>query len=304
MAKPTPSQGSERTRILGLLERMVVAIREGDETAVEDGLVLLSQRHPLLAPLALAVGALVMLFHGVRLLVINWRLTLVQVVPAILIWLAMFDLRLHVVQGKELDRVFGPIGVPFVAAIAALTAAAYFLNAVFAFAIAEPGTPEIRPAVVQARRHLVPVLSWGLPIGCALGFAVVMVPRWGKGWFALSLGIMVAVLMVTYVAVPSRLIGITPERSRKDQVTASVVVGVLGAVVCSPPYLLGRLGIVLLGTRSLFAVGIVMLAFAVPLQTGAVTATQAVKFSTKLLRHRVYEGPAPAQWPKTPMSQE
>ncbi|MCL2395035.1 MAG: hypothetical protein FWC87_10150, partial [Acidimicrobiaceae bacterium] len=100
---------------------------------MEDGLVLLSQRHPLLAPLALAVGALVMLFHGVRLLVINWRLTLVQVVPAILIWLAMFDLRLHVVQGKELDRVFGPIGVPFVAAIAALTAAAYFLNAVFAF---------------------------------------------------------------------------------------------------------------------------------------------------------------------------
>ena len=38
----------------------------------------LSRRHRLLAPLAFAVGALVMLFEGVKLLVTNWRLTLVQ----------------------------------------------------------------------------------------------------------------------------------------------------------------------------------------------------------------------------------
>ena len=53
-------------------------------------------------------------------------------------------------------------------------------------------------------------------------------------------------------------------------------------MVCSPPYLLGRLGIIMLGSRALFVPGIILLVIAVPLQTGAVTATKAVKFSAKL----------------------
>jgi hypothetical protein len=54
-------------------------------------------------------------------------------------------------------------------------------------------------------------------------------------------------------------------------------------VVCSPPYLLGRVGIILLGSRTFFVVGVILLVIAVPLQTGAVTATKAVKFSAKLV---------------------
>jgi len=40
---------------------------------------------------------------------------------------------------------------------------------------------------------------------------------------------------------------------------------------------------VLLGIRHLFVVGVVLIVIAVPLQTGAVTATKAVKFSAKLV---------------------
>jgi hypothetical protein len=240
-----------------------------------------------LAPLTLAVGAFAMLFQGVKLLFTNWRLTLVQVLPAMLIWAAMLDLKLHVVRGRQFTRDLSTIDVPLVVLVAVITAAAYFLNAVFAFAIAQPGSPEIRPAYQRAIRHLRPILSWGLVIGVALGFSTVVVPRWGKGWFALCLGIVVAVMMLTYVAVPARLIGIKSDRSRRDKLTAAAVGGAIGAVVCSPPYALGRVGIILLGTRHLFVLGVVLLCVAIPLQTGAVSATKAVKFSAKLVTGQI-----------------
>ena len=42
---------------------------------------------------AFAISAFVTLFTGLRLLVSNWRLTLIQILPAMWIWLAMFDLK-------------------------------------------------------------------------------------------------------------------------------------------------------------------------------------------------------------------
>ena len=79
-----------------------------------------------------------MLFDGVKLLVTNWRLTLVQVLPAMWIWLAMLDLKAHVLRGDFFHVVHGPVVVLLVLAVAAITAVCFFLNAVFAFAIAKP----------------------------------------------------------------------------------------------------------------------------------------------------------------------
>ena len=64
------------------------------------GVLRLSRSRRWLAPLALAVGAFAMLFDGVKLLFTNWRLTLIQVLPAMWIWAAMFDLKAHVLHGK------------------------------------------------------------------------------------------------------------------------------------------------------------------------------------------------------------
>ena len=274
---------SRRASVYSQLQRMVVAIRKGDDALVESVILSLSRRSRLLAPLTLVVGAFAMLFQGVKLLFTNWRLTLIQIIPAMLIWFAMLDLKLHLFRGKSLRVIEGPILVPIVLAIAAVTAAAYFLNAVFAFSVADVRSPEIRPAFAQARRHRRTVLGWGFVIGLALGFATMVTARWGRFWFALILSIVVAVMMITYVAVPSRIIGVTSDRSRRDKVTATAIGGAVGAVVCSPPYLLGRVGIILLGSRTFFVVGVVLLVIAVPLQTGAVTATKAVKFSAKLV---------------------
>jgi hypothetical protein len=78
-----------------------------------------------------------MLFEGVKSLFSNWRLTLVELLPAIWVWAAMLDLRLHVFQGN-LPRqwIEGPMIVGLVVAATVITALCYYLNAVFAFAVA------------------------------------------------------------------------------------------------------------------------------------------------------------------------
>jgi hypothetical protein len=90
-------------------------------------------------------------------------------------------------------------------------------------------------------------------------------------------------MMFAYVAVPSRLVGVKSARSRRDKLTATAVGGAIGGLVCSPPYALGRVAILLLGSHTFRFLAIIMLAIAVVLQTGATTATKAIKFSAKLV---------------------
>ena len=59
------------------MRRLIAAIRDNDERKVEEAVLQLARR--IFAPLALAAGAFVMLFSGLRLLVTNWRLMLVQI---------------------------------------------------------------------------------------------------------------------------------------------------------------------------------------------------------------------------------
>jgi hypothetical protein len=277
-----PGGTSRRTAVLAQLERLVTAIRTGDEAMVERTVLALSQRSRWLAPLAMLVGAFAMLFQGVKLLFTNWRLTLVQILPAMWIWAAMLDLKAHALHGKEFHIFHGPLLSLVLLVIAGLTAGSFFLNAVFAFAISKPGSPEIRPAFTEARRHIRTILAWGLLVGLALGFATMVVDRWGKLWFSLTLGGVVAVMMVAYVAVPARLIGVKSERTRRDKLTASAVGGAVGAVVCAPPFALGRVAILMLGSHTFRYLAIVLLAIAIVLQTGATSSVKAIKMSAKL----------------------
>jgi putative flippase GtrA len=261
---------------------LVEAIRENDEAAVEDAIVALSRSRRIFAPLVFALGAFVMLFQGSKMLFSNWKLTLIQVLPAMWIWLALLDLKAHVFRGKEFHTWHGGAELLLVLAIAVLTAASYYLNAVFAFAISQPGRPRIRPAFVLARRHLGVILGVGLVVGLALGFSAIVVPRWGERWFALSLGIVVGVLMLTYVTVPARIVGIKPVGSRRDKLAAAAIGGTIGALVCTPAYVIGRIGILLLGSKPLFALGVVFLVVGLALQAGATGAVKAIKMSAKL----------------------
>jgi hypothetical protein len=187
-----------------------------------------------------------------------------------------------VVKAHDFPTWLGPAALALVALIALITTACFFLNAVFAFAITQPGEPQIRPGFALARRHLPIVLGAGLIVGVALGFSAIVVPRWGDPWFGLSMGVVVGVMMLTYVTVPARIVGVRPTGSRRDKLAASVVGGALGVLICTPPYLIGRIGILLLGSHVLFALGVALLAVGLALQAGATGAVKAIKMSAKL----------------------
>jgi hypothetical protein len=262
---------------------LVRAINDGDDKLVEDAVIALSRRKRIFAPLTFAIGAFAMLFQGLKLLVKDWRLLLLEVLPAMWIWLAMFDLKVHVLRGQEFYLWTGPLAVVVVLAIAVTTMLSFYLNAVFGLAIARPGRPEIGPAFRLARRHARVVLSVGFVVGVALGFSSIVVPRWGLRWFALALGLVIAVMMFTYVTIPSRIIGMRAVGSKRDKLTATVVGGALGALVCTPPYIVGRIGIILLGSRNLFVLGVILMVIGFTLQAGATGAVKAVKMSAKLV---------------------
>jgi hypothetical protein len=272
---------SSRAALSARIERLVHAIQEDDEALVQS-IVGLSQSRRLFAPLAFTVGAFAMLFDGLKLLLANWRLTLVQILPAVWIWLAMFDLKARVLRDKSFPELRGPILIPIGLAIVAITVACFFLNALFAFAITHSRPPQIRPAYATARLHLVPIFAWGAAVGVLLAIATTVAPRWGSPWFALSLGGVIGVMMICYVAVPSRLIGIKPVRSRREKLTATALGAALGTTVCTPPYLLGRLGILMLGSKALLIPGIIALTLGFTLQAGATGAVRAIKMSLTL----------------------
>jgi hypothetical protein len=273
---------SRRRVLAGQARALIDAIRRNDEAAVEAAVIELSQSRRAFAPLVFVVGAFVMLFQGLKLLFSNWRLTLIQVLPAMWVWLAMLDLKAHVFKGKEFEVWSGSVQALLVVAITLVTAVCFYLNSVFAFAILQPGKPQVRPAFSLARRHLEVVLPIGVVVGVALGLSAIVVPRWGLFWFALSLGVVVGVLMLTYVTVPARVAGIKLAGSRRDKTSAAVIGGTIGAIICTPAYVIGRVGILLLGSHVLFALGVILLVIGLILQAGATGAVKAVKMSAKL----------------------
>jgi hypothetical protein len=285
-AAPRPRNGdrveSRREVVARQGRALLTAIRENDEAAVEDAVLALSQSRRIFAPLVFALGAFVMLFQGLKMLFSNWKLLLIEVLPAMWIWLALLDLKAHTFKGKEFHTWHGGAELLLVLAIAVITAACYYLNSVFAFAISQLGEPRIRPGFTLARRHLRVILGVGLVVGLALGVSVIVVPRWGRPWFGLSLGIVIGVMMLSYVTVPARIVGVKPVGSRRDKLAAAAVGGALGALVCAPAYIVGRIGILMLGSKPLFALGVVFLVVGLALQAGASGAVKAIKMSAKL----------------------
>src|ERR1700730_16139779 len=117
-----------RERVGARLGSLVRAIQENDEKDIQEAILRLSRSRRALAPLAVAVGGLVLLFNGVRLLVSNWRLPLVLILPATWVWVAVLDLKVHVLHGRSLHVLRGPILIPVGVAIVAVTMASLFLN--------------------------------------------------------------------------------------------------------------------------------------------------------------------------------
>jgi hypothetical protein len=78
---------------------------------------------------------------------------------------------------------------------------------------------------------------------------------------------------------------------KRDKLAATAMGGIIGAVVCTPPYLLGRLGLVMLGwSGAFFVLGAIIFAIGLTLQAGATGAVKTIKMSAKLISARPVPG--------------
>jgi hypothetical protein len=69
--------------------------------------------------------------------------------------------------------------------------------------------------------------------------------------FSLVLGAVLTVMVISYVAVPARIIGIKSRKlPPKEAIGRAAAGGTLSAVAITPGFLLGRAGLILLGLQS------------------------------------------------------
>lgn len=261
------------------------AVEQEDESLLEDVL-RLSRRRRLFAPLAYTVGAFAMLIQGLKRLLANWRLVPLEVLPAVWLWFALYDLRKHLLGGKSFFSAHKEALIPIVLLIVAVTMVALFLNVVFAFAVAQHGEPSIRTAASAARRRSTQIFAVGALVGLLLAVPATVGARWAAPWFSVALGVSVGLMMVVYLSLPSRLLRIKAQSSRRDRLAASALGGLLAAVVSTPPYLLGRLGVLMLGSTILAVPGYLVLTVGVLLQAGGVGAVRAIRMSSALVSAR------------------
>ena len=127
--------------------------------SVESALKDLGGRRRWLAPLVYAAGTVAVVFDGVLVLLRNWRLTLLQLFPAVWIWVMTWNMKNHFASKPTFstsDVIAIAVGVLLAAQVA------YWCNATFAYTMAQGATGDIRAAFREARRH------WRLIGGLAL----------------------------------------------------------------------------------------------------------------------------------------
>ncbi len=276
-----PESGSG-PRLVRTLGRLILAIRDSEPARVEAASRELGRRRRWLAPLAFAAGALALLVDGVKLLFSNWRLSLIEVVPALWIWLTTWNLKAHFLRGRSLAFIHGPAVLAVAAAAVVVTVVSFWCNAVFAFAVDGPPPPRLAPAYAESRRHTRYLVLWGVGVGLAYASATVYAARAGLWWYGLALGVVLGIMIITFVSVPARLIASRHRMAVRDRLAAGAVGGVLSAVVLSPGFLLNRVGLLMIGVRPLAVPGFVLFTIGVALQAAGMSTVKAVKLSTKL----------------------
>ena len=259
------------------------AVADADPGKIESAARQFGESRPYLAPVAWAAGTIVLLIRGVKLLFLNWRLSLIQLVPAAWIWLAMWDLKQHALRGAPFRHVT-PGGLVIVVTLALfVSTAAFWCNTVFAFAI-DVLPPQIRPAIRQTNRHLAGIVRSGLVVGSALAFAVAVVPRIDLVWlYVLTLGAVLGVMLVSFVAVPAHIIGRKQQKLPPKQAIGRTATGwALSGVAMAPGFVLDRIGLILLGVSHLQVLGFALLSIGTALYAAGMSSVKAVKMSIKL----------------------
>jgi hypothetical protein len=283
---PAPSAPPDVRGMRARLRQLVGLAREvgnADAAKIEASARELGESRRYLAPVAWAAGALVLAVRGIKLLILNWRLSLIELVPAVWVWVVMWDLKNHTLRGAPF-RQLTAAGAATIAVIAVIASvAAFWCNTVFGFAI-EEGRPQIRPAARRANRHLGMIVTAGSTIGLLLAGASLVIPRIGPPWlFVLALGAVLGLMLISFVAIPARIVGARREKLPPRQAVGRMAAGgALSAVAMSPGFVLDRIGLILLGASGLHVLGLFLLSIGTALYAAGMSSVRAVKLTMKL----------------------
>jgi hypothetical protein len=279
---PVPQQDQPPTA----RSRLVAAARavaDADPAEIESTARQLGESRRYLAPVAWAAGAIVLLIRGIKLLLLNWRLTLIELVPAAWVWIVMWDLKQHALRGDAFRQITTREVVALVVLTSAASVAAFWCNTVFAFAITHP-KPRIAPAMRQATACLTRIVVAGLAMGVILALAAVTLPRIDSDLlYLIAIVALYALMLISFVAVPARILGVKKHKEGpKATFGRWTVGGALSAVAMTPGFLLDRLGLILLGIPGFHVAGLVLLSIGTALYAAGMSSVKAVKLSMKL----------------------
>ena len=166
------------------LVRAAGAVRSTDAAQVETALKDLGGRRRWLTPLVYAAGTLAVVFDGVLVLLRNWRLTLLQLSPALWIWLMTWNMKHHFASKPTFST---NEVIPIAIGVLLAAQVAYWCNATFAYTMAQDGTGDISDAFADARRHWRVVGGLALLTGAAQACIWLLMPRLKTDWLWLAL---------------------------------------------------------------------------------------------------------------------
>ena len=277
LAPPSGRRASRSRR--AALVHAVGAVRSTDPAIVESALTDLAGRRRWLRPFVFAAGTVAVVFDGVLLLLQNWRLTLLQLFPAVWIWAMTWNMKHHLISKPAIST-----GFAISAAVGVLVAAqaAYWCNATFAFTMAQGFTGNIRAAFREARGHWRLIGGLALLTGGAQAVIWLLVPRLSTEWLWVALIVLFVVQVYLFIAIPCWLLGVRKTGSRRERTTQSLTTGVLSGVASLPGFLLNRIGWLLLGSGLLGIMGGALLAIGAVLHVTASSSVRVVKLSLRL----------------------
>lgn len=275
----TPARRRDKFVLMGR------AVIDSDPEVVEEALATIATAHGYLAPLGWAAGSVVLFIAGLRRIITSWRLLLIELVPVLWIWLATYDLKVHVFRGVPLRTGFALRDVVFSSVVIVFSVAATWCNAVFAFSFDEPPPPILRHAIARAQRQWRTITLFGILAGAVVSFAVVIAPHFGLRAFAIILSLVVVAMVFSFVALPVRLLNRHPAQrgDLRQRIGGAAFGGLLSGIAMAPGYALNRIGLVLLSVHGLKIPGIIILSVGSALYAASVTSVKAVKLSAKLL---------------------
>jgi hypothetical protein len=279
----TAGTGEHTSRTLRRLLSTVRAVADADPARIESEVQMLGASRWYLAPVAWAAGALILVLRGLKLLILNWRLTLVELVPALWVWLVTYDLKPHGLRAEPFRHLTVDNAAIAVAISVVASPATVGVNVVFGLAITQP-KPRIGLAMRQTRPHLAVVIVAGTAMGLVIAAGLAVISRIDHFLVYLVAAVaLYSLMLVALVVVPARALGV-PKRRRSPTETmgAWVTGGALSAVAMSPGFILDRIGVVLLGIPGLHLLGLVVLSAGVALYAAGMSSVKAVKLSMKL----------------------